>query len=294
LTEEQIERKRIEKEFWMHKDEDGNWIPNYVVKSPRECKSIIVDPKKLKYRVLMIHKDKRYMNNKNILSHIEIGESKKYNKRPTGTSRGRWYDLGIWEKPDLIWADAYNDRFGVYLTGKTWADKRFFFINLKERKYEIPVWAYLNSIIIPLMIEIEGITNLGEGAIYTNVYQLKKLPVFAGSTKAIRTKLKHSLENLSSRDIFSIFLEIGSHTSAHVALEHIKPDRRELDQIIMGDILGLTEEEQLEVYRAVVDLVQSRLDKAKSVKNETDNDQGEIDLESDTIVDDVKNNNHES
>ncbi|MCD6536826.1 MAG: restriction endonuclease subunit M, partial [Thaumarchaeota archaeon] len=34
------------------------WIPNYVVKSPRECRSIIVDPKHLKYRVLMIHKDK--------------------------------------------------------------------------------------------------------------------------------------------------------------------------------------------------------------------------------------------
>ncbi|MFH1231354.1 MAG: hypothetical protein V1709_07660 [Planctomycetota bacterium] len=32
----------------------------------------------------------------------------------------------------------------------------------------------------------------------------------------------------------------------------------------MGDILGLTDEEQLEVYRAVVDLVKSRLDKAKT------------------------------
>ncbi|MEO0009758.1 MAG: hypothetical protein ABIK51_04460, partial [candidate division WOR-3 bacterium] len=42
--------------------------------------------------------------------------------------------------------------------------------------------------------------------------------------------------------------------------------RRELDKIIMGDILGLTEEEQLEVYRAVVDLVRARLEKAKGVK----------------------------
>jgi hypothetical protein len=33
----------------------------------------------------------------------------------------------------------------------------------------------------------------------------------------------------------------------------------------MGKILGLTEEEQLEVYRAVVDLVKSRLEKARSV-----------------------------
>ena len=36
----------------------------------------------------------------------------------------------------------------------------------------------------------------------------------------------------------------------------------------MGDILELTDEEQLEVYKAVIDLVKSKLDKAKSlVKN---------------------------
>ncbi len=40
----------------------------------------------------------------------------------------------------------------------------------------------------------------------------------------------------------------------------------ELDEIIMGEILGLTENEQLEVYKAVIDLVKSRIDKAKSVK----------------------------
>ena len=34
----------------------------------------------------------------------------------------------------------------------------------------------------------------------------------------------------------------------------------------MGDILDLTEEEQLEVYRAVADLVKSRIDKAKGVR----------------------------
>ena len=35
----------------------------------------------------------------------------------------------------------------------------------------------------------------------------------------------------------------------------------------MDEILGLTDEEQLEVYRAVVDLVKSRIEKAKSVQN---------------------------
>ena len=67
LTEEEIKRRKIEKEFWMHKDEEGNWVPNYVIKSPRECKSIIVKPEDLKYRVLMIHKDKKDLKGTNVL-----------------------------------------------------------------------------------------------------------------------------------------------------------------------------------------------------------------------------------
>lgn len=41
-------------------------------------------------------------------------------------------------------------------------------------------------------------------------------------------------------------------------------DRRELDRVVLK-VLGLIEEEQLEVYRAVVELVKNRLVKAGSV-----------------------------
>jgi hypothetical protein len=61
-----------------------------------------------------------------------------------------------------------------------------------------------------------------------------------------------------------IFAELGASSPAEVSLDKVKPDRRELDKIIMGEILGLTDEEQLEVYRAVIDLVKSRIEKAKS------------------------------
>ena len=47
--------------------------------------------------------------------------------------------------------------------------------------------------------------------------------------------------------------------------DNLLPDRRELDRIIF-EALGLTEEEQLEVYRAVVELVKNRLVKARPVK----------------------------
>jgi hypothetical protein len=66
------------------------------------------------------------------------------------------------------------------------------------------------------------------------------------------------LPRRQKKKIFSIFDEIGT----------IEPEDLSFDKIIMGDILELTDEEQLEVYKAVIDLVKSKLDKAKSlVKN---------------------------
>ena len=84
-------------------------------------------------------------------------------------------------------------------------------------------------------------------------------------SKKIRAKLENSFHKLSKTSCDSIFEEIGTNSPEEVSLDKIKPDRRELDEIVMGEILGLTEEEQLEVYRAVVDLVRSRLEKAGSV-----------------------------
>jgi len=278
LTEEQIKRWKIEKEFWMDKNEDGEWVPNYVIKSPRECRSILVKPEDLKYRVLMIHKDKKALKGTNVLKYIEWGEKKGFHKRPTCASRERWYDLGLWEKPDFIWPDAYNDRFGVYDTQKMWGDKRFFYITLEETPYATGVSGFLNSSIVPLLIEIDGITNLGEGAVYTNVYQLKSIfvPKVIGD---IEKKIEASLSALKSRDVLSIFEEFGALSSDSISFEKMKSDRKELDEVVMSDILGLTEEEQLEVYRSVVNLVKTRLERAKSLKKVKKTKEG-IDIDS--------------
>jgi len=82
------------------------------------------------------------------------------------------------------------------------------------------------------------------------------------------------------REIKSIFEELGfpkcnqrnckhpEHPYEYVKPEEVSfhrimPDRRELDKIVF-EALDLTEEEQLEVYRAVLELVKNRLLKAKS------------------------------
>jgi len=96
--------------------------------------------------------------------------------------------------------------------------------------------------------------------------EIVPMPVlsFSSVTQEHTHALREKYADIRSRNPESIFSELGASSPAEVSLDKVKPDRRELDKLIMGDILGLSDEEQLEVYRAVIDLVKSRLDKAKS------------------------------
>ena len=232
----------------------------------------------------MIHKGIKDLKGTKLVKHIQQAERAGLHLRPTCSSRQRsyegwlisqsvnkpkeprhygWYDLGVWNKPDFVWSDAYNDRYAVYETNQTWGDKRFFYITTKNKKSNSILQAYLNSTIIPLLIEIDGITNLGEGAIYTNVYWLQKLLV--PKAENIKGDIVKAVKDLGKREIRSIFEEIGANTSLEVYVSKVLSDRRALDKIVMSEILGLNEDEQLEVYQAVVDLIKARLEKAKSV-----------------------------
>jgi len=232
-----------------------------VIKSPRECKSILIKPEDLKYKVFMCHKDKKDLKGTNTLKYIEWGEKQGFHKRPTCASRQRWWDLGEWEFPDMIWSDAYNDRYATFKVPKShYADKRFFYIYPHDNKLFDITRLYLNSVIIPLFIEIEGIVNLGEGVIYTNVYWLKKLPVF------YNMEITFSLKSFEEKKVNSIFTELGINPARPIREQKPNPlhDRKALDDIVF-DILGLTEDERNEVYWAVCELVKNRLEKAKSV-----------------------------
>jgi len=265
LTEEEIKRWKIEKEFWMHKDETGAWLPNYIIKSPRECKSIIVKPQDLKYRVLMIHKDKKQMKGKNILRYILSGEREEFHKRPTCASRNRWYDLGHQLSSDGIWFKAFNDRVIAPINKfNCYSSDRFYAIYLHNKSLKNRLFLYLNSTLASLFVELSGHVVLGEGALDNMTYETASMLIL--DVKRYKLENGRMFKNFLVRPISSIFTELGSRDPLEVSLSKVKPDRRELDKIIMGEILGLTDEEQLEVYRAVVDLVKSRIEKARSIQ----------------------------
>jgi len=260
------ERFRIEREFWMHK-ENGEWVPNYVIKSPRECKSIIVDPKDLKYRVLMIHKWKTELEGTNVLKYIEWGEKQEFHKRPTCASRSRWYDL----TPiigDILCMMSLNDRHIFWInTDNVLFDARLYGMQLKTKEY-IPyvIGGILNSTLSSMFVELEGRVNLGLGALDVKVYEYAKMPIINPYklSEINLEKIQNIFKKLSQTPRVSAFDEVGAKTPSDVSLNEIKSVRRALDDVIF-DILELSEEEKLEVYRAVVDLVRRRLAKAEEI-----------------------------
>lgn len=278
LTEEEIKKKGIEKEFWMHKDKKGKWTPNYVIKSPRECKSIVVNPNDLKYRVLMIHNDLKKLKGTRILKYIERAVNDGLNKRPTFNGKGdRWYELKQDYYP-IIWQVNTRDRFITsFISKDIYLDKMFYSIKPQNRKDIHKILLSLNSTLVRLFLESDSMIMQGQStlAIYMVQDLLNSLIPNPSQISASYTEqLDKPYKNFSKRSVLSIFDELGANSSKDVSLDKIKPDRRELDRVIMGEVLGLNEEEQLDVYRAVIDLVRSRIEKAGSFGKNGKKDKG--------------------
>ncbi len=262
LTEEEIKERGIEKEFWMHK-EKGEWQPNYVFRSPQESLSIKISKEALSKRTILISKQTKKLK-PNIAAYIRQGKRKNFHKRNTCAARTYWYALDN-VKGNLFWIKDARLRLPVfYSTEELSCDCRLYAIKTSEPTI---LGGILNSTFELLLAEFLG-RQLGGGGGPRDImtYEVKHLFTLNPDVldKSHKQQIAKNFELLSERDVLPIFDEIGANYPDEVTLDKVKPDRRELDKIIMGDILGLTEDEQFEVYRAVVDLVRSRIEKAKS------------------------------
>jgi hypothetical protein len=265
-----------------------------VIKSPREIKTLRVRLEDLRHLVFMPPEDVRDHIDKGrkppltrypkAAAYIRWGEQQGYSNRPTCASRQLWWDLGVRKFPAVVWVKSVNDNHRqAYFDFAALVDQRLY--ELKSRDASV-VCATLNSASFLLTRELYSRVNLGEGALDTAVYE-------ANATLALhldalnpeqRQHLCKALDQLSCRPIRSIFEELGfslcrarrcehpEHPYEHVRAERLtleqvrraSPDRYELDRVIF-DVLGLTDEERREVYRAVAQLVKDRLVKARSV-----------------------------
>ena len=94
LDAERIQDWEIEEEFLKP-----------VIKSPRECKNIRVDPNQLQFKLFMCHVDKATLAGTATLEYIKWGESQGFHQRPSCRGRARWWDLGKRDFADLLWIE---------------------------------------------------------------------------------------------------------------------------------------------------------------------------------------------
>ena len=230
-----------------------------VIKSPRECRSIVVKAEDLKYRLFMCHKSKDELKGTKALEYIRWGEKKQYCERPSCRGRNPWWSLGSQEKPIAIWFKAFNDTFFVPFIPdfNMYVSDRFYVVYPSCKGNWLIA---LNNILIALSTELHGRANLGEGALDNMTYE-------AAMNYIINPMLLESTK-IKSREVHNIFTECGIDPESDIPIAQQEPnplpDRKALDDIVF-DALGLTEEERKEVYRAVCQLVWERISKARSV-----------------------------
>lgn len=270
LTEEEIERWGIDKEFLQ-----------LIIFSLKEVEEYAVDKHSLGKSVIICHKPKKELKSMKLLNYIKHGETKGFHKRPTCASRQPWYSLGKgWQYAPLIFPAKVGERMPVFLNNNIFEDKKLYGIIPKSTK-DIPIlFALLNSTLSRLFVEFTCRQLTGAQAIAdidVAVVENLLIPDYRIISTSKKEKLIESFKKFSKTKAESIFKEIGNNPD-ELSLDKVKHHRRELDKIIMGDILGLTDKEQLEVYRAVVDLVKSRIEKARSAGKKKKTKEG-IDIE---------------
>jgi hypothetical protein len=191
---------------------------------------------------------------------------KKYGVKNKGNSR---------KLADLLFPRMIGNRFLTLINYDKVYGQKFYKIILKPnfKKYKENLGLFLNSSIQFLQNEVMMLSPWGLGALSVNSDDLRTQLVLCNMSSNKDLKIL-------TLPIKSIFEELGfpkctqkncTHPEhpyeyvkpEEVSFDRIMPDRRELDKIVF-EAIGLTEEEQLEVYRAVLELVKNRLLKAKS------------------------------
>ena len=230
-----------------------------LVKSPRDCSSLVIDADQLPYRVFVVHRSKQSLARTNALRYIEWGESCGFHTRPTCASRERWYDIGERPTAHLAWIKGvWTRHFCPLLPDVDLAlDQQLYGIELHVPELCKVVAALLNSTWAALCAELGGRVNFGDGILWIAAYEAGQLPLPdpARLTVAQASALEAAFDALTTRAVLPISEEVK------------QLDRHALDEMVFG-LLELDAPARQAIRASAVGLAQARLKRAKSVEIE--------------------------
>lgn len=242
-----------------------------VIKSPRECRTIIINPAELRYRIFMCHKSKEELKGTKALEYIEWGEHQEirirqgknigktiigYQNAISIHGRKYWWDLGKKNIGD------YHFNYLIYDVGRTYSGKfyssdNFFSINPKITNLNL---LQMNNSIFYLIQNVLGRVSFGGGLMKIQTYELSKMHLPFSSVEGELCDENYVIQ--------SIFEECGLDPKSNIPLSEQMPQpayyRKRVDDVFF-DELNLTIDERNDVYRTLCSLVYERLKKANSL-----------------------------
>lgn len=264
-----------------------------ILKSPREFTttgSLDFKSTTKKYVVLIEESDRRKIE-KYALKYIEYGENhparEPYCERPTCKGRDTWWKLSPITKPDIVLRDLITDTY-LFPKSKFLLDHKLYYGKLKDEVNFLVVYGYLNSSLFIPYGDFYG-RNTGGGAAEFMVYEYAPLPVPNPSLlKSYYLQLQETLRKMEKRKIGSVFEEIWN-MQGEFSLDDVKPDRLELDRLIL-QALGIKDQDKflLTWYPAVARTVRERLDKAKSLKTTKNGRRESLEKVADEILEELE------
>lgn len=233
LNEERIRDWEIEEEFLRP-----------VIKSPKECKRILVDTKDTKNKIFICHKNRKALEGTYALLYIKWGEKQGYNENASVSGRRHWW-YAPYISGNTVFVKEANDTSAVFYNPQNYpVDCRLYCADLPKASF-----LFLNSPIAAMMFEIYNRAGLGEGARSLMVSDYASIPCL-GDTN-LCTDSKKVIDEISSLPARKLLLGRDVVWSL-------------LDDAIYN-ALDLTQDERDAIYEAVISLVEARLNKAGSV-----------------------------
>ena len=234
-----------------------------VLRSPREVKTVQVDPAVASNYLLICKHPKKKIKGTSLLDYIEWGEEQGYHDRASTRSRKLWYDVGTLIDDELFVPQRYRKRYVAgHNKGRLMLNKNLYGVSPKKkddsREKVSPTYllAWLNSCTAILLAEILGRTpGGGGGPVDLDVTMFKEMPFLAPSealSKSDLEKLKDALKMLGSKPEHLHLSRAGLEV------------RGRLDEILF-DLSDVSELKTEDVQSAVFDLSTSRVGKAASI-----------------------------
>lgn len=246
-----------------------------IIKSPRECQSVLVDPKGLSFRVFICNKSKAELRGTNALRYIEAGEKTEieirqgsdkgakvrgYQNLESIKGRKQWWSIGE-QCGNIFWGKEIRERLATFSSEDLMAaDCRLYYATV-----ESSIRLLCNSTVYYFLGEVLK-RDLGGGGGPRSLMVYEVQDSFILDPNSMNGKFSSGFDSFFQREVKTIFEECGLRREAkiHEQEPNPLPDRKRLDDIVF-DALGLTANERKEVYWSVCELVKNRLDKADSV-----------------------------